>query len=250
MFTDLINFANANGDGTLEPQRSPVNDWLGGPVPDGVPQPHIKPDLTSSMPVGDLISFTEFDTEHFLTGLSEVRQRQERIQSISCEADRISDISDREDIEVATINSMSNDMSSQYYMENKERSISDPGHLEALLKNALPNCIDTSTDYSTPEMVKHDVRISKKTEGEILQDRRQIPKHNGEDYSVPQKAGNGLSKLSQSKGMSGHAPIRVCLATTESTPKQTAGAIKEMKEKKSSAPKVRLAVNFSLVSKK
>lgn len=218
--SDLISFTNRNGFEAFGSQTS-INDWLSIPVPDSLPQPQIKPASTYSTSVGDLISFTEFDTEDFLTGLSDMSQQPRQGQSIRCEPDYYAE---KEDIEVATINSMNKDNRSEGLIKTRERSVSDLEQLNTLLKNSLLN-----RDVSSQSL-----------------------KDIGNDYLVPQMVESGTCNSSETKDDRVHASVKPHpgTASEERAPRDTASAVKETKEKKSLTTKVRLAANFSLVPKK
>ena len=198
-----------------------MNDWLSSPVPDSIPQPQIKPASSYAIPVGDLISFTEFDTDDFLTGLSQVSQQPRQMQSFRCESDYYSE---KEDIEVAIINSMNKDTLCEGSIKTRERSVSDLEQLETLLKNTLLN-------REISDQVQKDV---------------------GKDYSVHQMVEYGMCNSSEIKDEIVHASVKPCSdrSSEESAPRETVTTVKETKEKKSVATKVRLAATFSLLPKK
>ena len=48
---------------TTFPDQAVTDDWLMTPVPESLPEPDLQPAIPEALPVGDLISFTEFDMD-------------------------------------------------------------------------------------------------------------------------------------------------------------------------------------------
>ena len=53
------------------PDQTVTDDWLMAPVPETLPEPELQPAIPEPPPVGDLISFTEFDMEVLLEAMDD-----------------------------------------------------------------------------------------------------------------------------------------------------------------------------------
>lgn len=51
------------------PDQAVTDDWLMAPVPESLPEPLLQPAIPESPPVGDLISFTEFDMNELFAAI-------------------------------------------------------------------------------------------------------------------------------------------------------------------------------------
>ena len=62
LYPDLIVL---DGEGSFRsfPEQTMTEDWLMAPVPESLPEPDLQPAVPEPPPVGDLISFTEFDVD-------------------------------------------------------------------------------------------------------------------------------------------------------------------------------------------
>ena len=60
-YADLI-ILDGEASGTF-PDVAVTEDWLMAPVPESLPEPELQPAIPEQPPVGDLISFTEFDMD-------------------------------------------------------------------------------------------------------------------------------------------------------------------------------------------
>ena len=61
-----------DGDGSFRPfpQHTATEDWLMAPVPESLPEPDLQPAIPEPPPVGDLMSFTEFDMDMLLEAIN------------------------------------------------------------------------------------------------------------------------------------------------------------------------------------
>ena len=198
-----------------------MNDWLSSPVPDCIPEPNIRPAVPDPTPVGDLISFTEFDTDGLLTGLTDVSRLPDPLESFRFELE-----SEVEDLEVAALTNRNKSTCDETSSNSRERSVSDLEQLEALLKKAI---------FS----------------GESS---RQLPRDIPEQYTSLHTAEQGAFSSSEKKSIPVHVSKleRSFRASSETIAEEKAGkGASTTKQKKSGTnSKVRLAANFTLVPKK
>lgn len=66
-YADLI-VLEGEASGTF-PEQTVTDDWLMAPVPESLPEPELQPAIPEPPPVGDLISFTEFDMDVLFTAI-------------------------------------------------------------------------------------------------------------------------------------------------------------------------------------
>lgn len=67
-YSDLIILDGEASSGTF-PDQTVTDDWLMAPVPESLPEPELQPAIPEPPPVGDLISFTEFDMDVLLVAM-------------------------------------------------------------------------------------------------------------------------------------------------------------------------------------
>lgn len=67
-FADLI-LLDGEGSPRSFPDQAVTDDWLMAPVPESLPEPLLQPAIPESPPVGDLISFTEFDMNELFAAI-------------------------------------------------------------------------------------------------------------------------------------------------------------------------------------
>lgn len=70
-YTDLI-VLEGEGSRTF-PEQTVTDDWLMAPVPESLPEPALQPAIPEPPPVGDLISFTEFDMDVLFAAIDNMR---------------------------------------------------------------------------------------------------------------------------------------------------------------------------------
>lgn len=69
--SDLI-VLDGEASGTF-PDQIVTDDWLMAPVPESLPEPELQPAIPEPPPVGDLISFTEFDMDVLFAAIDNMR---------------------------------------------------------------------------------------------------------------------------------------------------------------------------------
>ena len=216
-YADLI-LLDGEGSPRTFPDQAVTDDWVMAPVPESLPEPDLQPAIPEPPPVGDLISFTEFDMDMLFAAIDNM--------GLS------TPLSTEPSGDLTELLAESNELSGEYNGAcspkvsyrvplNERRSASEVD----LMALELPN---TSRDpQARPSPVKPGVLLLSEVEADLL----------SYCHSQPEMT----RKLpSTSAAFTGEAVGKPIVQQRKSSDED-----KKTKARKFSAPKVKLAASFS-----
>lgn len=214
--SDLIVLDGEPSSGTFTDQTL-CDDWLMAPVPESLPEPDLQPAIPEPPPVGDLISFTEFDMDVLFEAIDNMGLPNE--------------LSTGPTGDLTELLAESNQLSGEYNGSKSPSKIPLPNRCPALesdLKDLELPYSPTGYGYDVapvrPAPVKPGVMLHAEVEADILA-------YSHSEPVLPRKLAATFT------GVAANKP----LAQGKSYDDEE----KKVRAKKSTAPKVKLAANFS-----
>ena len=223
-YLDLIVLDGEGSSGTF-PDQAVADDWLMAPVPESLPEPDLQPAIAEPLSVGDLISFTEFDVDVLFAAIDNMGLP--------------NPLSAGPGGDLTELLAVSNELSGEYngasspQLSYRVPSVERRSTLEADLNDlelpyVSPVRAGGSVHQVRPSPVKPGVMLHSEVEANIL----------SYSHSEPVMPRNLAATFTG-------GPVEQPLAQPKSSDEE-----KKRKSKKFTAPKVKLAVNFSKMPSK